>query len=385
MLHSSLRRIIRKNSDYFYILSRQYPNFVLSDRVNVLDHIPVFTFHQESAEELELVFRFLAENGYQTLDADQLYEKRVSGVTMAAREVVLTFDDGHKSLWTIAYPLLKKYQLKAIAFILPGLTPDRDMEPPWKPGAQHLCNWEQIQDMHKSGTVDFQSHSMYHHSVFVSPRIVNYITPSDSPSFLQKQVFPVIEDKANVFFPEDLPLGTPIYESFPRYGSKRRYIENPEVTKLTTDFVTDKGGPDFFLRKSWKHELDKLVKSRAKTSYQGARFESAGERKNAILKDLRDAKRLIEARLSGKTVRHFCFPWYEGCADSAKLSAKAGYITNHWGWHLPREVLTCSTSILPVRRLDPQYIWRLPGKGRKSLTVVLRMRLARMRILHFTK
>lgn len=86
-----------------------------------------------------------------------------------------------------------------------------------------------------------------------------------------------------------------------------------------------------------------------------------------------ESKREIEARLPGKTIRHFCFPWSRGSRLAVRLSAEAGYVTNAWGSLMP-DFAADGDAPIPVERLPYCYIWRLPGKGRRSLEQVLRRR-----------
>ncbi len=251
---------------------------------------------------------------------------------------MLTFDDGHKSLKQSAFPLLKKYGLSAVAFIVPGLVPNSPGVKNWKPGQQALCTWSEIGDMHRSGIVDFQSHSLYHHTIFVAPQIIEYITPNRCPTFLQEWLFPVSEGDPPVF-PDSLPLGTPLYESDSRFAEYRRYQESDEVRNACTELVADEGGPDFFRQKQWKRKLDRVASQALKTLGR-ADYESARDRAAAIRDNLRRSKAIIEQALEGKRVRHFSFPWFSGSALSSRISAEEGFVSNFGGWTPPQSRLT---------------------------------------------
>src|SRR4030065_909447 len=69
---------------------------------------------------------YMAENGYKTLNADEFLDTLVSPGTKVKKTVLLTFDDGLKHVWTVAFPLLKKYNLKATCFLIPGCIPQRN-------------------------------------------------------------------------------------------------------------------------------------------------------------------------------------------------------------------------------------------------------------------
>lgn len=99
-----------------------------------------------SAESLEAQLKYLADNGYETIffsDLDHLdrYEK----------PVILTFDDGYDDNYTILYPLLQKYGMKATIFVITSSV-----------GGRHKMTEEQIREMSDSGLVDIQSHTVTH-------------------------------------------------------------------------------------------------------------------------------------------------------------------------------------------------------------------------------
>lgn len=99
-----------------------------------------------SAESLEAQLKYLADNGYETIffsDLDHLdrYEK----------PVILTFDDGYDDNYTILYPLLQKYGMKATIFVITSSV-----------GGRHKMTEEQIREISDSGLVDIQSHTVTH-------------------------------------------------------------------------------------------------------------------------------------------------------------------------------------------------------------------------------
>jgi len=58
-------------------------------------------------------------NNYRTLKADELHDLITEKKKYKKKIVALTFDGGLRSLWSVAYPILKKYGLNAISFIVP--------------------------------------------------------------------------------------------------------------------------------------------------------------------------------------------------------------------------------------------------------------------------
>jgi hypothetical protein len=285
--------------------------------------------------------------------------------------VLLTFDDGHRSLYTVAYPAFKRHRLKAVAYIVPGMTPESDDEQRSNRVERSLCSWKEIEEMHKSGTIDVQSHSMYHHSIPISDRLIDFVRPNIKPSFLDSDFAPFVQpDDDNQS--REAAYGNPVYEWGARFSAAPAFRENPLVSIACIRYVESNGGAEYFRLPDWRPRL-KRIWAEARTRYTEARFEAGTEQRHAILEDFLRSKREIERRLPGKQVLHFCYPWFRGSPLALELSAEAGFISNAWGSLVPSFARNVRTPIA-ISRLSPSYIWRLPGKGRKSIGEVLRQR-----------
>jgi peptidoglycan/xylan/chitin deacetylase (PgdA/CDA1 family) len=84
---------------------------------------PAFGLHAITAERLRPLLAFLAENRYRTLTMNEYVERRTLGRRERAHDVLLTFDDGHRSLYTDVFPLLRDYGFCATAYVVPGEIP----------------------------------------------------------------------------------------------------------------------------------------------------------------------------------------------------------------------------------------------------------------------
>ena len=62
--------------------------------------------------------KMLADSGYHTISADQLYQYLVSGAALPAKPIMLTFDDTDLPQYTIAEPAMKKYGFRGMFFIM---------------------------------------------------------------------------------------------------------------------------------------------------------------------------------------------------------------------------------------------------------------------------
>jgi Polysaccharide deacetylase len=361
-----LKRSFEKNRNELLGLGLgRYPEFVRWDVQP--EQIPVFQFHDVSTATLEPVLEFIARNDYKTLTGDEYYERIVGVSPRRDREVMLTFDDGQTSLYSVAFPLLRKFKQRAVAYIVPGRVLEEEKILQDKDTDSSLCSWLQIREMHASGVIDMQSHSLYHHSISISPTVVDFTRPGLSTSFLHSDLAPIRQGNIDGLSPElHCPWGLPIYQWNARMCVHPAYIENTQIEDLCIRYVAENGGEAFFRTRDWRRQLTKILKNTRDKSAP-VQFETAGEQRTAILADLRHSKATIEARLPGSRVQHFCFPWYRGSALAVKLSHEAGYVSNAWGSLLPRFVKPAEVHPVPIPRLQPRYIYRLPGVGRRPL------------------
>jgi len=302
----------RKNyADVRALIRREYPYFVYQNNpVFLNEKVPVFTFHSVHPIRFEEQLKFLKENGYHTLNTTEFYEF-LTGGRLKEKSVLLTFDDGTASLWGVAFPLLKKYDYRAASFIIPGCISNSkkihpNLEDVWSGNAEmneilkretspeSLCFWHEIQAMHKSGVIDFQSHTMYHHLVCVSSKLVDFIHPGFNYYFFGNITVPVFQDKGEDVYERNLDWGTPIYESEPRMSIKPRYFDNDFLRKQCVEFVEINGGKQFFQSKNWRKilrtEHDRLLDSMT----GNGRFETKKEQEANLFNDLHNSKKIIE-------------------------------------------------------------------------------------------
>lgn len=360
-----VRRAFEKNRNEFVGLAlSRYPAFVRRDVDPT--NVPAFQFHDVHAVTLDPLLAYLSSNGYHTLTADEYLLRACGQVPYAGREVLLTFDDGRMSLYNVAFPLLRRYRQRAVAYVVPGRVPERV-------GAADapLCDWRQLREMHDSGVVDIQSHSMYHHSIAVSPRIIDYARPGLAASFLDSDLAPIALDLSCDASRQTLPWGFPLRKWGPRFGEEPEFREDRAVDLACTRYVEEHGGASFFQAAGWRRTLNR-VRDQARNAAPPGRFESSVERARHISSDLGEARAMLETRLPGKPVLHFCFPWYLGSRFAVECSRRAGYRSNAWASLLPSFVDASDTAPVPIARLAPRYVWRLPGRGRRSLPEVLR-------------
>ena len=105
-----------------------------------------------TVERLERDLQWLAENGYRTV----LPRELAAGQPLPEKPVLLTFDDGYRSNYDLAYPLLQKYLAKAAIAVMAYMQDN--------PGGNFLT-WDMCREMTASGLVEIGSHGYAIHNL----------------------------------------------------------------------------------------------------------------------------------------------------------------------------------------------------------------------------
>ncbi len=113
--------------------------------------------------QLEADLQYLQNHGYHTVLMTDLIRYVYDGVPLPEKPIVLTFDDGYYNNYLYAFPLLKKYQMKAVISII-GSQTDRYTQLGENYPAYSHCTWDQLVEMTNSGLVEVQNHTYDLHS-----------------------------------------------------------------------------------------------------------------------------------------------------------------------------------------------------------------------------
>ncbi len=120
--------------------------------------------------------KYLSDNGYKVMPLGELVDyylgKKKSPLP---RSVVITVDDGHRSVYTDMLPLVKKYQVPVTLFIYPSAISN----------APYAMTWGQLREIKETGLFDFQSHT-YWHPNFKKDKV--RLTPAEYESFVSMQL-----------------------------------------------------------------------------------------------------------------------------------------------------------------------------------------------------
>lgn len=121
--------------------------------------VPILCYHrfgdhgdrlEVSEEQFREQLSYLKEHDYRVISLADLQEFLRGERALPKRAVVLTIDDGHRSIYRVAFPLLKKFGYPATLFVYSDYINN---------GGLH---WRELEEMVESGLITVQSHSKTH-------------------------------------------------------------------------------------------------------------------------------------------------------------------------------------------------------------------------------
>lgn len=112
-----------------------------------------------SPEQFEEDLKYIQKCGYKTITTTELLEFIEQGTPLPEKSIMITFDDGYESVHEYAYPLLKKYDMKAVVAIIGKHTDIFSKEEQQKHINYSHLSWNQLREMQQSGVFEIQNHS----------------------------------------------------------------------------------------------------------------------------------------------------------------------------------------------------------------------------------
>ncbi len=125
---------------------------------------------------LKSQLEYLSTNGYVVISLRHLVDSYLGKKPPPPpRSLVLTADDGHKSVYTEMLPLLRKYRVPATLFIYPSAISN----------ATYAMTWRQLKELKETGLIDLQSHTFWHPNFKKDKERLN---PSEYEHFVEMQL-----------------------------------------------------------------------------------------------------------------------------------------------------------------------------------------------------
>lgn len=163
--------------------------------------IPILTYHNFTKDigssysiniiEFEKQMNYLATHNYSVISLSELLEG-LRDEQLPPKTIVITIDDGYKSTFTLAYPVLKKYNFSATLFIYTDFIEKNS----------NSLTWGEIKEMTKNN-LEIGSHTLSHCNLLQykeNENYENYLTRIKKEIFLSKEILESkIEGKVKFF------------------------------------------------------------------------------------------------------------------------------------------------------------------------------------------
>lgn len=243
-----------------------------------------------------------------TLTNREMLESLDKHGKLPKNSVALTFDDGYYDNYRHAFPLLKKYKMKATLYLNTAYVENEENR------AFKYLSWKEIEEMSSSGVFDIQLHSHRHMPIFVNTSFDRVV---DSNDLLDKDIQHLYGGNAQI--------GFPIFGKRGEFSSTGVIVPLEAAEKFKNfyeNLSTEEKGNKKLIQDFINSELHKdLI------------FETLDEAKTRVLNDLNKNISLIEEH-TGYKPNFFCWPWGHKSPEFIailKNAGIAGFVTTRKG------------------------------------------------------
>ncbi|HEY8349124.1 MAG TPA: polysaccharide deacetylase family protein [Clostridiales bacterium] len=126
------------------------------------DNVPEDKYSTTVTEtQFEDHIRTLTEKGYNSISLEDLRAYIEEGRALPPKPYMITVDDGYDSNYYIMYPILRKYNAKAVIFVTGNMITDEPGRR-WKEDSLVWMTWDMLREMEDSGLVEIQNHGYLH-------------------------------------------------------------------------------------------------------------------------------------------------------------------------------------------------------------------------------
>lgn len=116
------------------------------------------------ADEFEQDLQWIEDNGYTTITTAHLIDYLDGKGEMPEKPLIITIDDGKYGVYKRAWPLLKKYKMKASLSIIGYEIDNATAAPDARSKSEApYCTWQELAEMSESGVIEIISHTDKQH------------------------------------------------------------------------------------------------------------------------------------------------------------------------------------------------------------------------------
>ncbi len=113
--------------------------------------------YEVSVENFRLQMEYLSKNGFTTITPVQLSKVILKGGDLPLKPIIVTFDDGYRSVYEFAFPILQQYGLQGVVYVITGYV-----------GAPTYMNADQLVELFANGW-EIGSHTVSHEDLVKNP------------------------------------------------------------------------------------------------------------------------------------------------------------------------------------------------------------------------
>ena len=169
---------IKYNQNTQQVVVLVYHNIIPDNLAKKEDDYDTLTY-----SEFEREIKFLKDNNYKAISAEEFYEWKINKMELPERSVLITFDDAYYSFKYLVQPILQKYDFNAICFVIGNSVPETT--PEYNANNYGTIGKDEI-DNHISN-VEYGSHTYGLHSLTDdNKKLINVLTTEELKEDIKK-------------------------------------------------------------------------------------------------------------------------------------------------------------------------------------------------------
>ena len=236
--------------------------------------------------------------------------------TLPPNSILITFDDGYKNNYTLAFPILKKYNMKATIFLNTKFI-EKD---------EAYLNWDEIREMYESGLIDFQLHTHSHQLTVKDIEVLAFYDNESSPYFKRESYSLFFDGNYDEKKDAKKLNGLPVFKlrskiSIPGYKPKKNFVEKYRSIVELQENKSEKERKKF-LNRLFKEKKDEFFDKISEEQF-----------KETVKFEILENKKIISEKL-GKVPDCLAYPWghrYKGNREDIKKLGVDVFITTRKG------------------------------------------------------